>query len=37
MKSDILSFDALHTDLTPALNQMEKCAAYCRPNPKQAL
>ena len=37
MKSDILSFDALHTDPTPALNQVEKCAAYCGLNPKQAL
>lgn len=37
MKSDILTFDALHTDPTPALNQVEKCAVYCELNPKQAM
>ena len=37
MRSDVLSFDALHTDPTPALLQVEKCATYCELTAKQAL
>ena len=33
MKSDILSFDALHTDPTPALNQVEKWRGVLRAEP----
>lgn len=37
MKSDVFTFDVLHTDPTQALSQVEKCAQYCGLDKPQTL